>query len=300
MWKFGFDYHMHTPGVFWAIGMSMVVLSVLVYLPTIVVTVFGLGMILIHNSYDGWTAEQVGLPSQLWTVLHNNVDTVYWHLADGTTINFHTGYLLVPWMGVMAAGYGFGSLLVLDRATRRKNVLCLGILLIVSFFLLRYANLYGDQPAERPNLAGPWSRQPTMIFTIISFLNCQKYPPSLCYLLMTLGPSITLIGLFDRSLGSIAKPILTFGRVPMFFYFLHILLIHGAAVLVDLIRYGQSPLGINGASVSAATIQKWPTYGVPLWGVYAVWITVVVILYFPCRWYAGVKKRHPGGILSYM
>src|SRR5579871_1256686 len=82
-WGFSFDYHMHTPGVFWAIGMSMVVLSVLVYLPTMFVTVFGLGMILIHNSYDGWTAAQVGLPEQLWTVLHNNVDTVYWHLADG-------------------------------------------------------------------------------------------------------------------------------------------------------------------------------------------------------------------------
>ncbi len=299
-WGFSFDYHMHTPGVFWAIGMSMVVLSVLVYFPTMVVTVFGLGMILIHNSYDGWTAAQVGLPDQLWTPLHNDFDTVYWVFSPGDEIHFHTGYLLIPWMGVMAAGYGFGSLLVLDRATRRKNVLCLGLLLIVSFFLLRYANVYGDAPTRQPGTAGPWSRQPTTIYTIISFLNCQKYPPSLCYLLMTLGPSITLIGLFDRPLGPIVKPILTFGRVPMFFYFLHIPLIHGGAVLFDLVRYGESPLGINGPGVSQATIDKWPTYGVPLIGVYAVWIAVVVILYFPCRWYAGLKKRHPGGILSYM
>ncbi len=294
-WGFSFDYHIHTPGVFWAIGMSMVVLSVLVYFPTIVVTLFGVGMILVHNSFDGWTAEQVHIPNRLWTVLHNNVETIMFQWGQPPNveaIRFNTGYLLIPWMGVMAAGYGFGSMLTLDRETRRKNVFFLGISLIVMFFLLRYSNKYGDP--------SPWSIQDRPGMTIPSFLNCTKYPPSLCYLLMTLGPSITLIAIFDQPLSPILRPILTFGRVPMFFYFMHILLIHGGVVLLDLIRFGQSPLGINGPGVTPETFAKWPNYGVSLPMVYVVWIAVVVILYFPCRWYAGVKKRHPGGILSYM
>jgi len=293
-WGFSFDYHHHAPGVFWAIGMSMVCLSLLVFLPTIAVTLIGVGMIVIHNSFDGWTADQLHLPDLLWAVLHNSDGATVWEWGptEASRITFGTGYLVIPWMGVMAAGYGFGSLLVLDRETRRRNVFCLGLSVIAMFIALRYANIYGDPR--------PWRLQPKPGFTILSFLNCWKYPPSLCYLLMTLGPSITFIAIFDRPLGPLARRIVTFGRVPMFFYFLHILLIHGGVVLFDFIRFGDSPLGIGGTGVSSQTFVKWPNYGVSLPWVYVVWITAVVILYFPCRWYAGVKKRHPGGILSYM
>jgi hypothetical protein len=144
----------------------------------------------------------------------------------------------------------------------------------------------------------PWSRQPTLVFTVLSFLNCTKYPPSLLYLLMTLGPAIVLLGLFDRPLGDCAKPIITFGRVPLFFYLLHIPLIHGGVVLCDYIRFGWSPMATDGPW-AVKPDQVPANYGISLPMVYLVWIGVLLILYPPCRWFAGVKRRRRDAWLSY-
>ena len=133
--------------------------------------------------------------------------------------------------------------------------------------------------------------------TFLSFLNCTKYPPSLLYLLMTLGPAIQAVGLFSRPLGAWAKPILVFGRVPMFFYLLHIPLIHGSAVLLDYYRFGTSPQWFNNQPWKAEDI---PGYGVSLGWVYVIWAVAVFILYWPCLWYAGVKKRSKSVWLSYL
>src|SRR5207249_3897668 len=144
-------------------------------------------------------------------------------VADNLT--FGTGYCLIPWMGVMAAGYAFGALFLLAPRERKKQLIGLGLALTAAFILLRWSNLYGD--------ARHWSEQQSPAFTLFSFLNCTKYPPSLMYLLMTLGPAITAIGLFEGFTSRLARPLIVFGRVPLFFYLLHIPLIHGGMVLLD-------------------------------------------------------------------
>jgi uncharacterized membrane protein len=285
-WMFNFDPLHHGPGVFWAIGWSMVLLSGLVFLPTAVVTLFGVAMIASHNLLDGLPADQVGLPDWLWVVLHRPGDAP---IVDGITIG--TGYCLIPWCGVMAAGYGFGAILRLDAAVRRRYLLALGLGLIVAFIVLRAVNVYGDARRFTP--------QPDFRFTCLSFLNCTKYPPSLLYLLMTLGPAITALALFDRPLGTWTRPIVVFGRVPLFFYLLHIPLIHGAMVVYDLMLYGWSPQWLAGPWVLKRE-QVPDGYGVGLPAVYLLWVAVILILYLPCRWFAEVKRRHRSVWLSYL
>jgi uncharacterized membrane protein len=286
LWMFNFDIYHHGAGVFWAIGWSMVVLSVLVYLPVWLVTGFGVAMIALHNLLDGLTAEQVGLPGWLWLILHSPGDAP---VVDGIT--FGTGYSLIPWMGVMAAGYGFGTLLLLRSGLRQRTIFLLGVGLTFAFVLLRASNVYGD--------ASRWTRQSTDLFTLLSFLNCTKYPPSLLYLLMTLGPAIMALALFDWPLGPLARPVVTFGRVPLFFYLLHIPLIHGGAVLLDYARFGWSPLAGHGPW-DVKPLEVPAGYGVSLPVVYLIWIGVVLVLYPPCRWFAGVKRRRRDAWLSYL
>jgi uncharacterized membrane protein len=285
MWMSNYDLLHHGAGVFWAIGWSMVVLSVLVYLPAPIVTQFGVIMIATHNLLDGLTAEQVGLPGWLWVILHSPGEARV--VGD---ITFGTGYCLVPWAGVMAAGYGFGTLLQLDRVVRRRWIFLLGAAVTLAFILLRAANVYGDPR--------PWVEQSTPLWTFLSFLNCTKYPPSLLFLLMTLGPAIMALALFDRPL-PLTGPIVTFGRVPLFFYLLHIPLIHGGAVLLDYVRFGWSPLaGFGPWEVRAEAVP--PSYGVSLEVVYVIWVYVVVLLYPPCLWFARLKQRRRDGWLSYL
>jgi uncharacterized membrane protein len=287
-WMFSFDFHHHGAGVFWAIGWSMVVLSVLVYLPVTAIGTFGILMITLHNLLDGLAAKDVGLPESLWVVLHSPGDKPFYG-----EYTFGTGYCLIPWIGVMAAGYAFGSLLLLNQQTRRKELFGLGVALTVAFIALRGVNVYGDPR--------PWSKQPSDLFTFLSFLNCTKYPPSLLYLLMTLGPAIMFLALFDRPLGSWARPLIVFGRVPMFFYILHIPLIHGGAVLLDIYRFGWSPQAHDGPwAVNKEVVEQFEHYGISLPMVYLVWIGVVFLLYWPCRWFAEVKRRRRDAWLSYI
>ncbi len=232
LWFFNFDLLHHGAGVFWAIGWSMVLLSVLVYLPTWTVTTIGVTLIVLHNIFD-LTPDQVPLPEWLWVILHSpGKATVI------GSITFETGYCLLPWMGVMAAGYGFGALLLHRPLQRLQQIYPLGIAVCLGFIVFRAMNDYGDPR--------PWELQSTTLFTFFSFLNCTKYPASMLYLMMTLGPAILFVGVFDRPLGQLAKPIITFGRVPLFFYLLHIILIHGGAVVCDYLRFGWSPLLNNG------------------------------------------------------
>jgi uncharacterized membrane protein len=252
-------------------------------------------MVAFHNMLDGFTAQMIHLPGWLWMILHSPGDErLVGPFTFGERVigpfTFGTGYCVIPWMGVMAAGYGFGTILLEDRATRRRQLVELGVALILAFVIVRASNVYGDPR--------PWSREPTPVFTVLSFLNCTKYPPSLLYLLMTLGPAILLLAIFDRPLGAWAKPIITFGRVPLFFYLLHIPLIHGGAVLCDYIRFGWSPMATDGPW-AVKPDQVPANYGVSLPMVYLVWIAVVLILYPPCRWFAGVKRRRRDAWLSY-
>jgi uncharacterized membrane protein len=264
----------------------MVALSVLVYLPARLVALLGVLMIVLHNLLDGLTAEQVGLPGWVWVILHRPGDAP---VVDGIT--FGTGYCLIPWTGVMAAGYGFGTLMQLPSGLRQRRLFLLGAVLTLSFVVVRAINVYGD-----PN---PWAKQSSTLFTVLSFINCTKYPPSLLYLLMTLGPAIVALALFDRPLGRWAHPIIIFGRVPLFYYLLHILIIHSGVVLLDFARFGWSPLWGHGPwEVTRETVPD--NYGVSLPMVYVIWIGLVLVLYPPCRWFADVKRRRRDAWLSYL
>jgi uncharacterized membrane protein len=304
LWMFNYDLQHHGAGVFWAIGWAMVLLSLLVYLPTVVVTLIGVALIGLHNLLDGVRADDLGLPEGLWINLHQpggypviHAPAWVWdvlhspgHVAGMNDVTFGTGYCLIPWMGVMAAGYGFGLLLQRPRDQRRLAVFLLGAVLTLSFLFLRAWNHYGDPR--------PWEVQANPLWTVLSFLNCTKYPASLLYLLMTLGPAIAALAIFDRPLGALGRRIVVFGRVPFFFYLLHIPLIHGGAVLCDWLRFGWSPLSHNGPWFRPEDIPA--NYGVGLPIVYLVWIAVVLVLYPPCRWFAGVKQRRRAAWLSYI
>jgi uncharacterized membrane protein len=199
----------------------------------------------------------------------------------------------------MAAGYGLGAAYLLEPGVRQRQLLGLGLVLTTLFVVLRFSNLYGDPPSPQPSLPGPWSQREPWYFTVYSFLNCQKYPASLLFTLMTLGPSITLLGLFEWARGPVARFFIVFGRVPLFFYLLHVPLIHGLAVGLDYLRFGWSPMAKDGCW-SVAGSQPPPEYGVSLPVVYLVWATVVLLLYPLCWWFAGVKARYRWAWLSYL
>jgi uncharacterized membrane protein len=172
-----------------------------------------------------------------------------------------------------------------DAAQRRRRLLTLGLALTVLFVVLRAINSYGDP--------SPWSSQKDAIFTFLSFLKCSKYPPSLLFLFMTLGPAIAALALFDRPLGAIGRTLTVFGRVPMFYYVLHLYFIHLLAMVAAFATYGR-----EAPTISPMSIPE--NYGYSLPVVYLVWIGVVTSLYFPCRWFAGVKKRRRDWWLSYL
>src|SRR5262249_8192884 len=236
---------------------------------------------ILHQPGDG---SVVRTPGWLWDILHSPG-----HVPGRDDITFGTGYCLIPWTGVMAVGYGFGAVLQLPRRPPRPLGFWVGAVVTLAFILLRLWNPYGD-PRR-------WQTQSSVLWPLLSFLNCTKYPASLLYLLMTLGPALLALAIFDRPPGPLGRRVVVFGRVPFFFYVLHIPLIHGAAVLCDLARFGWSPLAHNGPWFRPEGIP--PDYGVSLPTVYFVWIAVVLILYLPCRWFAGVKRRRSDWWLSY-
>jgi len=285
-WLFNFDYHFAMGIVIWAIGWSMVALAGLVFLPLRWIATIGLVMIASHNLFDYIAPETFGSVGWFWKIIHDGGDIVP---AEG--YRFAAGYPLVPWIGVMATGYGFGAVLQRPPDVRRKVVLLFGISATVLFMVVRAINQYGDPD--------PWSVQKNPLFTLFSFLNCHKYPPSLLYLLMTLGPALIVLALLDRGTPRFLRPVLAFGRVPLFYYLLHLPLIHGLAVLLACIRHGHAEWFF--ANPPAGGPPPVPAdYGYSLVIVYLIWIGVVVALYPVCRWFSDVKRRRREAWLSYL
>jgi uncharacterized membrane protein len=282
-WEFNMNYTVPFVQVIWAIGWSMIALSALVHLPSRVVGTFGVAMIAVHNVLDGVDPGRLGIFGWPWQVLHVFGPIVY---APGRV--FFIAYPLIPWIGVMAAGFAFGEIFTLERRRRTRALYVLGGGLIVLFAFLRAFNLYGDPL--------PWTAQSTAGLTVISFLNCLKYPPSLLYLAMTLGPAIAVLPLLEKWKGKSAGFFLVFGRVPMFYYILHIYLIHLLAV---------GTAAVMGFNVSFLLAAPFFTPPAPGWGfgppaVYAFWAATVLVLYPACRWFAAVKKRRHDPWLSYL
>jgi uncharacterized membrane protein len=274
-------------GVIWILGWSMMAMALIIRLPLRWIAVMGLGMIATHNLLDGINPAWWGKFYWLWMMLHTPG-----RIPVTAHFSFYVGYVLIPLVGVMATGFAFGSLLL--RPDRRKWIVALGISATALFFVLRGINLYGNGlaglPFGWPRSVGPWSVQPTLSLTVISFFNTLKYPPSLDYLLMTLGPSLIVLGLLEgakaeRGLGRI---LLVFGRVPLFYYVLHLYLLHIIAILVGLAF--QQPLWYG--PILGGTSPKPLGYGHDLPFVYAMWVLAVAILYLPCRWFMDLRSRH--------
>ena len=275
-------------GVIWILGWSMVSMALLVRIPARWVGIFGVVMVATHNLLDRIGPASFGKFSWLWMMLH-----VPGGIQVTPHFTFMNLYVLIPWVGVMATGYAFGT--VLQRPDRRKWTLALGVSMTALFFLLRGLNLYGNSVADLgygfPVSSGPWSVQPTITLTIISFFNTLKYPPSLHYLLMTLGPSLTLLALLDgiKAERGLGRVLLVYGRVPLFYYVLHIYLIHLLAIgVAQLFHQPVSWLWRGGVFVLGAPAG----YGHGLPFVYAMWFLVLVVLYLPCRWGMEYKRQH--------
>jgi uncharacterized membrane protein len=279
-WTFDITFSFHFIQVIWAIGASMVALAGLVYLPKPAIFAIGIVLVAGHNLLDPIQAEGASLPAVIWYILHQEAFVTF--LPD-RMVYFH--YPLIPLVGLMALGYVFGALYRPDfgAARRRKWLLGMGTAAILSFLILRGFNLYGE-----PN---PWSPQLTAAYSILSFLNTTKYPMSLQFLLMTMGPALIFLALVEGIVNRVTAVVLTFGAVSLFFYIIHIYVIHLLA-FVAIVISGR-PWTDYIITAEAWVSQTTGDFGFELWVVYLVWALVVAVMYPLCRWYRAYKKAHP-------
>ncbi len=285
-YQFNVDYRVTMLVILWALGWSMIALAALVPFPLAAATAFGVGLIVAHNLFDGIRASSLGGIAPLWTILHEQ------GVVSGQPHVVFVAYPLLPWIGVTAAGYALGPVFESAPERRRRFLLRLGIVLSAAFVALRLVDVYGDP--------SPWRPQTTAIRTALSFLNATKYPPSLAFLLMTLGPALAALSLLDRRTPRALAPALTFGRVPLFYFLLHLPLIHAAAVVVCRARYGDAHWMFQSPTLAQYPYTRPPGWGFSLVVVYLIWAAVVAALYPACRWFAGVKQRRNDAWLSYV
>ena len=266
-WTFSPDLKFFVAQVIWVIGASMVALALLIRLPSRALLAVALLMIAGHNLLDPIKAADLGDFAPAWHVLHERG-----LIRFGRGVSLYVLYPLIPWIGVMALGFATGPVFALPAPRRRQLLLGAGTALIIGFVLLRAGNFYGD-----PDI---WQPQQHALSTVLSFINCEKYPPSLLYLMMTLGPALILLAVFEGRRGRSWDFIAVFGRVPFFFYVVHIYLLHALAV-------------IYASAVSAEV-------GLSLPAIYLMTLFVIVLLYPLCRWFAGRKQESKQWWWSYV
>lgn len=279
-WTFNPAYLIFRLQVIWVLGLSMICMSALIYLPPKIILFIGIVILFGHNLLDNIHATGNTFKDFLWAEFHERKR--FYFAGHQVT----TGYSLLAWLGIMMLGYCFGMLYKkgMNAAVRKKYLLFIGSIAIILFLLLRGINSYGDM--------APWSIQPSFALTVCSFLNVTKYPPSVMYTLMTLGPSLIVLALLERPLNSLEKIVMPFGRVPLFFYILHIFLIHGLAV-VAVVASGRPWTDMIIPTIANAKESPWlQGYGFSLAGTYVVWIIVVLLLYPLCKWYDQYKTSH--------
>jgi len=278
-WTFDITFSFHLLQVIWAMGMSMLFLSAFVYLPNSLVFVIGITLVAGHHLLDSIRMEGTTIPHLIWYALHQEKLIV---LEYHSVIDLH--YPLIPWIGLMALGYIFGILYrqEFSSAKRKRWLVWMGIGAVSLFVLLRAFNLYGD-PSH-------WSPQNSFVYSILSFLNTTKYPPSLLYILMTIGPSLIFLPLIENIRNGVASFFVTFGRVPFFFYIIHIYVIH-LFTTVGLIYAGRSWRDniITGKSFLSESLSN---FGFDLYVVYLIWILVVAFLFPWCKWYNEFKAAN--------
>jgi uncharacterized membrane protein len=298
---FNLDYHfLGFAEVIWVFGVSMIALAALIYFPLRIVAVIGLAMVALHNLLDRFVIPP---PTALSTVLNGPAPDAWqklWlflhqpgiiPLSDGVVL--FVAYPILPWIGVMACGYGLGSVYSWDAAARRKFLLWLGLALTAIFVVLRATNIYGD-PA-------PWSVQETGVFTFLSFLNTTKYPVSLLFLLMTIGPALMFLSAADgtkKESNIINRVLITFGRVPLFYFILQMFYAHGAGLLLGWLA-GKDVHHFFANFPEMASSAP-PDVGFPLWVTYVVWLVGIALLYPLCAWYGKLKRGRHGFPYSYL
>lgn len=286
-WQFNFDFRVTFLIVLWALGWAMITLSLFVRWPRIVAGIFGVALIAAHNLFDGISASGLGFGAAVWRLLHQQGP-----LFIGKEHTLFLAYPVIPWIGITAVGYALGQIFEWDSERRRGFLLRTGLAAIAGFLILRSLNAYGD-PRH-------WSVQVSSVRTALSFFDTTKNPPSLVFALMTLGPILLLLRSVDGGLSRWLKPAVVFGRVPLFYFFMHVVLIHALVIVVGFFRYGNVRWAFQSPSLDQypfAQPNGWP-FGLPI--VYAIWIGVVVALWPLCRWFAGVKARRRDWWLSYL
>jgi len=265
--------------VIWVLGWSMVALAGLSRAPRSVVAAVGAALVLGHNAFDGVRATSFGAFAPLWNLVHERAMLA---LAPGHSV--FVSYPLVPWIGVMALGYALGPLFELPLERRRSLSVKLGISLTLAFVLLRSFNGYGDPT--------PWSSQRSGLWTLLSFLNCEKYPPSLDYLLMTLGPALIVLGLV-RFESPRLRFLVVFGQVPLLFYVLHLFVLRLTSLPIAFARFG--PLAFAPPPRGTGASPE-----LPLVVTYLAWLITLLLLYPVCRWYAAQKATKRRAWMSYL
>jgi uncharacterized membrane protein len=279
-WTFDITYSFRILQVIWAIGISMVVLAALVFLPEVWLLATGVLLVFGHNLLDSIRVQGSSAPEILWYILHQPHSI----FLDSThLVNFV--YPVLPWMGLMALGYVFGRFYKdgFPVEQRCRWLIGMGIGATLLFVFLRGLNLYGE-PRE-------WQIHTSPMFSLLSFLNTTKYPPSLHFLLMTIGPALIFLAAAERIENRLAKPVIVFGRVPFFFYVVHLYLIHALAMLLVVVQGGES--GEYILSAREITSGRLSDFGLRLEAVYVIWLLVVLLLYPVCRWYQTYREKHP-------
>ncbi len=277
-WTFNPTYPFFNLQVLWATGVSMIILSGLIYMKKYFIFITGIFIIAGHNLLDNFHVNGNDVTSFLWALLHERGNFTFGNFS------FSILYPVLPWIGIMAVGYSLGSLYnpFYDSKRRQRILLFSGYAAIILFIILRAGNFYGD--------AAHWSLLKDAVFSLLSFLNVTKYPPSLLYILITLGPALIFFSLAEKPLNRAASIIIIFGRVPMFYYMVHILLIHLLAV-VGAIILGYHWLDmILSTRINAAPQLK--GYGFNLIIVYIIWIALIIILYPLCKWFDKYKRSN--------
>jgi uncharacterized membrane protein len=277
-WFFNIQFSFIAITVISALAMGMIILAAAIHLPFRIILLLGLLFVAGHNALDSLHVEGDGADAVGWALLHEA------RLFQLGNLLLFVGYPLIPWTGVMLLGYCFGRLYQpsVDSLQRKKILLVFGSFSIVFFVVLRLINSYGE-PA-------PWSTQSTGIYTFLSFINVTKYPPSLLYVLITLGPAMIFLAISEKFSGKLWSYVVALGRVPMFYYIIHLYLIHILALIAAL---------ATGYEISDMVFNTWVTdspnlrgYGFGLGIVYLVWIGVVLSLYPLCLWYDRYKIQH--------
>lgn len=286
-YQFNADFRVTLLFILWAIGWSMITLAALVRLPLAVPLTFGLVLIAGHNLLDGVPASALGIPAPLWLVLHQQG-----LLLRGPEHFILIAYPLIPWIGVTAVGYAMGPVFEWDPQPTRRFLWRAGVGITLAFLALRWLNVYGDPQ--------PWTVRASSWFTALSYLNTTKYPPSLLFLLMTLGPALLFLRSLDARIPRWLRPAEVLGRVPLFYFVLHVVLIHLFALVVCWYRYGEVHWMFESPTPDKYPFTQPPGWPLPLPYIYFAWGLVVLTLWPICRWFAAVKQRRRDWWMSYL